>query len=161
MVEIRDHYIPGCIGRITQLHAEYYAKEWGFGLYFEAKVARELSDFLQRYDPKQDGIWLLLKEKSIEGSIIVDGQNAQTKGAHLRWFIISQELRGMGWGNKLLSKAMEFSKGKGYKSVYLWTFEGLYPARHLYEKFRFRLRKEQEGEQWGKRVLEQLFTLDL
>jgi hypothetical protein len=34
-------YVPGGIGRVTELHATYYHQEWGFGLFFEAKVATE------------------------------------------------------------------------------------------------------------------------
>ena len=46
-------YIPSSIGKITQLHADYYNRRWNFGLAFESKVARELSglltdDFLHR-----------------------------------------------------------------------------------------------------------------
>ena len=32
-------YRPGCIGRIAELHALYYASTVGFGVAFEAKVA--------------------------------------------------------------------------------------------------------------------------
>jgi hypothetical protein len=45
--------------------------------------------------------------------------------------------------------------------VYLWTFQGLDAARRLYEKHGFRLAEEREGSQWGERVLEQRFVLDL
>jgi hypothetical protein len=37
-------YIPGSIGRIVERHSRYYSKLVGFGLPFESKVARELSD---------------------------------------------------------------------------------------------------------------------
>jgi hypothetical protein len=30
--------VAGAIGRVTELHAAYYAREWGFGVFFEAKV---------------------------------------------------------------------------------------------------------------------------
>lgn len=33
-------YLPGCIGRIAELHALYYARAAGFGVGFEAKVVR-------------------------------------------------------------------------------------------------------------------------
>ena len=43
-------YVPGTIGRIAELHALYYSREWGFGKFFEAKVATELSEFVSRLD---------------------------------------------------------------------------------------------------------------
>ena len=33
---ISEGYVPGCIGRIAQLHAAYYAQTSGFGVEFEA-----------------------------------------------------------------------------------------------------------------------------
>ena len=44
-IELISGYLPGAIGRITELHGTYYAKNWDLGLYFEAKVATELAAF--------------------------------------------------------------------------------------------------------------------
>jgi len=38
-IEVTKGYVPGCIGRVAELHGTYYAENWGFGRYFEAKVA--------------------------------------------------------------------------------------------------------------------------
>ena len=152
-------YVPGSIGRISELHGTYYHDHWRFGVYFEAKVATELSEFLTRFDEKKDGIWLATVNKRIEGSIVIDGIHAWDKGAHLRWFIMSDVLRGKGAGRELLDTAINFCKIKGYKMIYLWTFEGLNAARHLYEDAGFRLIKQQSGLQWGTEVNEQYFEL--
>lgn len=161
MVEIIKGYIAGSIGRIVELHGTYYHKAWGFGLFFEAKVARELSEFLTRFNELRDGFWTVYKNNRIEGSIAIDGINATANGAHLRWFIIAPELRGLGLGHRLLEEAISFCKEIGYPSIYLWTFEGLHPARHLYEKFGFKLVWQAEGTQWGTKVIEQRFELHL
>jgi hypothetical protein len=42
--------------------------------------------------------------------------------------------------------------------TYLWTFEDLAAARHLYSKFGFRLVHEARGAQWGKEVNEQMYV---
>lgn len=154
-------YVPGAIGRVIELHAAYYGEAWDFGLYFEAKVATELSQFLQRLDPARDGFWTAVRDGRVEGAIAVDSARAETEGAHLRWFILSDALRAQGVGKRLLQEAVEFCRQRGYASVFLWTFQGLEPARHLYEKFGFRLVEQIEGEQWGKRVLEQRYVLAL
>jgi RimJ/RimL family protein N-acetyltransferase len=154
-------YLPGAIGRITELHATYYHEHWGFGRYFESKVATELSEFLSRYDKNQDGFWTICLNGRIEGSIAIDGIKAESQGAHLRWFILSSKLRGRGFGNTLMKKAVGFCKERAYHRVYLWTFEGLDAARHLYEKFGFRLAEEYQGAQWGTTVVEQKFLLEL
>lgn len=79
--------------------------------------------------------------------------------AHLRWFITSEQIRGAGIGSSLLSSALAFVQARGYRRVYLWTFEGLDAARHLYEKTGFRLIQQRLGSQWGTTVNEQCFEL--
>jgi hypothetical protein len=41
-------YLPGAIGRIVELHANTYHLDWGFGVFFEARVAKEMAAFLRR-----------------------------------------------------------------------------------------------------------------
>jgi len=160
-VEIVKGYIPGSIGRVAELHGIYYHDHWDFTIFFEAKVATELSEFLGRYDKKYDGFWTALLEGRVEGSITIDGIHAKKEGAHLRWFIVSDILRGRGIGNRLIKEALNFCRNKGYRRVYLWTFEGLNTARHLYEKSGFELVEEYRGKQWGIEVNEQRFELEL
>jgi GNAT superfamily N-acetyltransferase len=160
-VEIIMGYRAGSIGRVAELHGTYYQQHWGFGVFFEAKVATELAAFLCRYDPQRDGFWTASLVGRIEGSIAIDGSHAIADGAHLRWFVISDALRGKGVGNQLMETAIDFCRGSGYRRVYLWTFEGLNAARHLYEKNGFSLVEQQKGAQWGKEVNEQRFVLDL
>ncbi len=157
---ILSGYTPGCIGRIAELHGTYYHAHWNFGLYFEAKVATELAAFLQRYDEARDGLWTAVVDGQIEGVVVIDGIQAATKGAHLRWFIVSAALRGQGAGRQLLDVAIAYCRQKLYDRVFLWTFEGLDAARHLYESRGFKLVRQQDGVQWGTAVKEQLFALD-
>lgn len=160
-VQIIKGYIPGSLGRVAELHGTYYHLHWGFGLFFEAKVATELAAFLGRYDEGKDGFWTALVGEHVEGSITIDGAYSATDGVHLRWFIMSDGLRGQGVGNQLMNAAMDFCRSRGYRRVYLWTFEGLNAARHLYEKNGFRLVEQHNGTQWGREVTEQRFELEL
>ena len=84
-VHIEMGYIPGAIGRIAELHGRYYHDRWAFGLFFETKVATELSVFLKRYDENRDGFWTVAVNGRIEGGIAIDGRHAESDGAHLRW----------------------------------------------------------------------------
>jgi GNAT superfamily N-acetyltransferase len=160
-VEIVRGYVPGSIGRVAELHGTYYHDHWEFGLFFEAKVATELSAFLGRYDEERDGFWTALLGGRVEGSITMDAIHAESEGAHLRWFIISDALRGQGIGYRLMNAAIDFCRTEGYKRIYLWSFEGLDAARHLYDKVGFRLVEQQRGSQWGVEVNEQRFELQL
>ena len=154
-------YRPGIIGKISELHAKYYSVHWNFGHFFEVKVATELSNFINKYNKIKDRIWSLSIENNIEGAITIDGTSDNKNIAHLRWFIISDKLKGKGAGNYLMEQAISFCKEVGFEKVYLWTFHGLGPARHLYEKFGFKLVEERSGEQWGTTVTEQRFELKL
>jgi GNAT superfamily N-acetyltransferase len=157
VLTVQQGYAPGCIGRITELHADYYSRLAGFGLPFEAKVAGGLAAFFEQYQAGRDGIWLAVEGNKIQGSIAIDGSHAEEEGAHLRWFIASEETRGTRIGSRLMDHAMEHCVAQGFRRVYLWTFEGLETARHLYERHGFRLVHQQAGDQWGKQVNEQRF----
>src|SRR5215471_4084551 len=108
IVEIIRGYRAGSIGRVAELHATYYQQHWGFGVFFEAKVATELAAFLCRFDQQRDGFWTALVGGRIEGSITIDGSDAVDKGAHLRWFVLSEALRGKGVGSQLMENAIDF-----------------------------------------------------
>jgi len=100
-------------------------------------------------------------EGRIEGPITIDSAHTAAEAAHLRWFVMSDGLRGKGVGNQLTSAAIDFCRRCDYRRVYLWTFEGLNAARHLYEKNGFSLVEQHIGSQWGREVNEQRFDLEL
>ena len=158
-IEIARGYIPGSIGRVIELHGTYYHEHWGFGSFFEARVATELTEFIGRYDEKRDGFWTASLEGRVEGSITIDGIHPEGEGVHLRWFIMSDAWRGKGIGNQLINTAIDFCRNKGYQRVYLWSFDGLSAARHLYQKTGFQLVEQHRGTQWGIEVNEQRFEL--
>jgi GNAT superfamily N-acetyltransferase len=157
-ITITRGYVPGAIGRITELHGTYYADHWGFGLFFEAKVATELSAFLKAYDADRDALWVVTMDGRVEGGIVIDGTHATDRGAHLRWFILSDALRGKGMGRQLITRAVDFCREKAYRKIFLWTFEGLDVARHLYESVGFSLACQQKGAAWGIEVNEQMYA---
>jgi GNAT superfamily N-acetyltransferase len=160
-IKIATGYVPGSLGRVVELHGAYYHEHWKFGLFFETKVAIELSEFLKKYDENRDGFWTALVDGRVEGSITIDAAHAESEGVHLRWFIMSDALRGKGVGNQLINMAINFCQEKKYDRIYLWTFKGLPAARHLYEKAGFKLAEEHKGTQWGSEVNEQRFECAL
>ncbi len=150
-------YAPGDIGRVVALHADYYAARWSFGRDFEAKVAQELGAFLAGFDAERDGFWAARLDGALAGSLSIHGRDADAGGARLRFFITDPAYQGRGLGAKLMAAAMTFCDGAGVARVWLTTFEGLDPARRLYERHGFRLVETQRGDQWGREVQEQTF----
>ncbi len=156
--QIVTGYHPGMIGRITEMHGGYYAREHNFGHFFEAKVAVGLADFSARLDKPCNQIWLAMVNGRVVGSVAIDGEDLGNNEAHLRWFILDDGCRGSGLGRKLIEKAIIFCEEQKFSTVQLWTFNKLTAARRLYESFGFELSKEWEGDQWGTTITEQQFT---
>ena len=153
---IVEGYQPGCIGDIASLHARFYSEHWGFGAFFEQKVATGLAGFVDTLPADGKALWLYVENGRSLASLVIDG-NDETGVAHLRWFIVDDSLRGSGVGRQLMARAMKFVDER-FSETYLWTFKGLDAARHLYESFGFQLTEESEGTQWGTKVVEQRFS---
>ncbi|MFI0844969.1 GNAT family N-acetyltransferase [Mesorhizobium sp. IMUNJ 23232] len=155
--EIVTGYVPGVIGRVAEMHGRYYVEPYGFGRFFEAKVASGIAEFSQRLDRPINGLWVALRGGEIVGTVAVDGEDFGPGIGHLRWFIMDDAVRGLGIGRRLLSEAIGFCDRQGFRHVDLWTLRGLDAARKLYEDFGFTLAEELVGDQWGTKVTEQRF----
>lgn len=152
-------HTPGVIGTVTECHAVYYHEQWGFDRSFETQVAREMAEFMDRYHPEGDGLWIAWNGEVFAGSVAVDGLLAGTEGGRLRWFIVPPPFQGRGIGAALLDRALSFCREAGHDRLFLWTFHGLAAARTLYERAGFQLTHETEGKPWGRPILEQRFDL--
>lgn len=152
-------YRPGALGKIIELHGSYYARQWNFGLFFEAKVARELSELLTPSPHRENGFWIASIENRVVGSIAIDRDPEKTGEARLRFFIVDPSAAGLGIGNRLMETAMSFCRESRISYLFLTTFAGLDAARHLYEKWGFKLISEEEDTTWGPLVREQRFEL--
>jgi GNAT superfamily N-acetyltransferase len=153
---IQQGYRSGCIGDVAALHARFYAKASGFGVFFEARVATEFAAFAQGLHQPGKALWLLVDEGRTLASLAIDGDDASGR-AHLRWFIVDDSLRGTGVGRQLLALAMQYVDSRFHETS-LWTFKGLDAARHLYASVGFVLESESEGARWGATVVEQRFV---
>lgn len=156
--EVLTGYRTGLIARVTEMHANYYARTVGFGRRFETVVAAGLAQFCERLDHAENQIWLAVQGDRIVGSVAIDGEDMGAGVAHLRWFILEDGARGSGLGKRLLLSALDFVDEHGFPETQLWTFSGLDGARRLYEANGFRCVEERPGNQWGSQVLEQRFV---
>jgi GNAT superfamily N-acetyltransferase len=144
---------------IVDMHDAYYGSRWGFGPAFTHKNVTELSAFLDGFRAGRDGLWTARADGRIEGSVAIDGCAADD--AELRWFLVSDSLRGRGAGSELLDEALTFCRNSSFRSVSLWTFAGLDDARRLYDRAGFALLEQRLGRRWGTEVVEQRLQLDL
>lgn len=156
-LHIARGYRPGVIGRIVEMHADYYSRHSNFGQPFESLVASDMAELMGRLHNPRNEVWVALDGERIVGSLAIDGEGEGGE-AVLRCFILDDAARGRGAGRRLLAEAMKFCDEWGFCATRLWTFQGLDAARKLYEDFAFKLEQEQEGQQWGRRVMEQCFV---
>lgn len=143
-----EGFRPGYIGRIAQMHGEYYAVEWGSGLEFEALMAREIVDFYEDYRPERDLLLTAHCGNVLVGCIAVEGAQTERAGARLRWYLLMPEYHGQGIGKALLTRALDFCRDRRFEKVYLWTVEGLPLSRALYEKAGFEIVERIEDDRY-------------
>jgi len=141
---------PGALGRVVEMHGDHYARAWGLDVRFEAEVAREMGEFMARFDAGRDGFWLALEDGRIVGSITLDASREAERQGRIRWFIVDDAVQGRGVGRRLLDEALGFARARGLRGLYLWTFAGLEAARRLYERRGFTLAEERFERDWSR-----------
>ncbi|MEM5584153.1 helix-turn-helix domain-containing GNAT family N-acetyltransferase [Roseibium sp. AS2] len=155
---IVEGYQTGMIGDIAALHARTHGPIIGTGPTFESVVSKSMAEFMPRIGNPANNSWSVVEGSEVIGSISIDGEDLGGNIAHLRWFILSERLRGKGLGKVLLARALEHCDRHGFGEIHLWTLKGLDAARALYERNGFVLADEYAGDQWGKEVTEQMFV---
>lgn len=126
--------LPGGLAESGELQIDYYARLHGFDHRFADERRRDIGAFLSAHDGSRDGVWLLVDGGRVLGSLVID---ARGEPAELRWYIVDERLRGRGWGQRLLARAMDHCLAR-HERVMLHTFSALADARRLYETFGFR-----------------------
>ena len=150
-VAIRHDLRPGDLGRIVSLHGETYAPLGGYGLRFEAYVARTIAEYVLDNDAR-GRIWMAEQEGKLVGCTAIALRDDDT--AQLRWVVVDPVARGEGLGGTLVDKALDFCRSRGCTSVYLFTTDGLPESQALYEKLGFRVTSNEIEELWdGERPL--------
>lgn len=149
---LRRDVRPGDLGEIVRLHGTVYAREYGFDPTFEAYVAGPLAQLVQTHSSR-DRLWIAERAGQIVGCVAIVG--ASRDEAQLRWYLVVPSDRGKGLGGRLLHEAVEFSKGCGYESVFLWTVSTLTAAARLYRRFGFEKVEDRPGRLWGVEVVEE------
>lgn len=157
---IRTSLRPGDLGRIVELHGELYAREYGWGINFEAYVAEGVGELVLGAGPDGGGrVWLAERGKRLVGCIAI---SARPDGAgQLRYFLVDPGCRGTGLGRRLLEESLAFCRERAFRSVYLWTTSDLGAAAHLYRAAGFELVEGIPEHGWGRPVTKQRYVLDL
>ena len=117
-ISVRDELRPGDLGRIVALHGKCYEALPGFGLAFEAYVARTVAEYILDSGAK-GRIWIAENDDQIVGctAIVLREENR----GQLRWVLVDQSMRGIGLGRRLVNTAIQYCRDNGCKKVFLET----------------------------------------
>jgi GNAT superfamily N-acetyltransferase len=144
-ISIRHELRCGDLGRIVSLHGETYEPLGGYGLRFEAYVARTIAEYVLDNDCR-GRIWLAERGDRLIGCTAIALRD--DKAAQLRWVVVDPASRGTGLGNTLVGRALDYCRSEGRDSVYLYTTDGLPESQALYEKVGFTIVSDETEELW-------------
>jgi DNA-binding MarR family transcriptional regulator len=157
-VALRPHR-PGDMGWVVSRHGAVYAEEFGWDESFEALVAEIAAQFIRKFDPARERCWIAEQAGERVGSVLVVRQSAQV--AKLRLLLVERRARGTGLGARLVDEAVGFAREAGYRKLALWTQSILVPARRIYEKAGFRLKREEPHRSFGQDLIGEFWELKL
>lgn len=143
---LRDELRAGDLGRLITLHGEAYARFPGFDLKFEAYVARTFAEF--GIDDDFDGrVWMLERDGRLFGSAAIVHRDHGVM--QLRWVVLAPELRGGGFGRRLVERAIDYSRQRNATRIVLETTDGLEASAALYRSLGFEIEDQRLRELWN------------
>lgn len=142
---IRHDLRPGDLGRVIALHGECYDILPGYGVTFEAYVARTIAEYV--LDAGANGrIWLAEREGKLIGCTAIVLR--EERRGQLRWVLVDPSARGIGLGKELVNHAMQYCRDNDCTSVFLETTDGLPESQALYESLGFEETYNEPEELW-------------
>jgi DNA-binding MarR family transcriptional regulator/ribosomal protein S18 acetylase RimI-like enzyme len=158
IINIRP-FIAGDIEYVISRHKTLYYAERHLSNVFFDYVDSIVYHFASHFNPKTDFLNILECNGNPAGSIAIAKVNETT--AQLRFFMLEPELRGRGYGNKLMDMALDFCKEKNYKHIFLLTISAQVIAQHIYEDRGFIKTADYDKSEWGEGIIEERWDLDL
>src|SRR5210317_751939 len=135
-ISVRDELRAGDLGSIVALHGKCYEALPGFGLAFEAYVARTVAEYILDAGAK-GRIWIAERDGRLVGCtaiVLRDEDRGQ-----LRWVLVDQSARGLGLGKRLVNDALQYCRDNGCKEIFLETTDGLPESQALYDALGFEI----------------------
>ncbi|GLW12080.1 MarR family transcriptional regulator [Microtetraspora sp. NBRC 13810] len=147
----------GDLGWVVYRHGVLYAQEYGWGREFEGLVAGVVGGFATRYDPAREACWIAEVDGERVGCLFCV-RHEEPETAQLRLLLVEPSARGMGIGGRLVGECLRFAREAGYRRITLWTRAELTGARRIYRNAGFELIEQHEGQESGRKVVDEIWA---
>ncbi len=151
---------PGDLGWVVERHGARYAAEYGWGVGFEALVARIVADFGERRDGKHEAAWIAELDGERVGCVFCTAAE-DPDTAQLRLLLVEPQARGAGVGTRLVDECLRFAGRSGYGRIMLWTNDVLVAARRIYQRAGFQLDRSEPHTSFGRDLVGEFWSRDL
>lgn len=139
-IEERDN--PQIEEIVWAVLSEFGAKGDGF-----AGADPELKNMFQTYSQHKHCYFVIEEEgRLLGGGGIAPLKNAPSNTCELQKMYFHKELRGQGFGQKMIDNCLETARQFGFEQCYLETLETMSAAKHLYHKNGFEKIKRPMGD---------------
>lgn len=136
---------PGEAGLVAHFYYKIFEDQFDFHPCVEAYFIRSLGEYFDAEE--KSGLWVAADDEGIRGSICIIGKDSHT--AQLRLFETDPSLQGSGIGKRLMERAMDFCRERGYRDIFLWTIDICRSALHLYEAWGFECVETKPNTEWA------------
>ncbi|MHC5903695.1 GNAT family N-acetyltransferase [Streptomyces sp. S6] len=150
-VVVRTLGRAGDLGWVVMAHGEFYTREFGWDVSFEAFVARIVADYTE--DPGARAAWIAEVDGVRAGCVFC--VRADDRTAKLRLLLVDPRARGLGLGARLVEECLAYARDTGYEAITLWTNDVLDSARRVYQKQGFTLVAEEPHHSFGRDLVGQ------
>ncbi|MBS0502614.1 MAG: MarR family transcriptional regulator [Proteobacteria bacterium] len=149
----------GDMGMITARQAILYDEGWGWGAPMEVLLGEVTSQFLKNFEPGHEQCWVAERAGVMAGSVFL--VDAGEGVAQLRLLYVEPWARGLGIGQDLVRRCVEFARAAGYREMMLWTHTVLTSARRIYEAAGMRITEVETHSEFGEPVQAEIWRMDL
>ncbi|HZC35151.1 MAG TPA: GNAT family N-acetyltransferase [Chthoniobacterales bacterium] len=158
-ISIHHTFEPGDLGRLIWIHGVQNYRDYRFNPVHEAYCAKIAADFLLSSADDRSKVWLAKQKGSVVGSIFIFEQPGNQ--AQLRLLFVDASIRGCGLGRWLVEESVLYCRAAGFRSVFLWTVEGLDRAISIYSSLGFIEAEKKKSVAWGRESVEVRYELVL
>ena len=158
-ISVHHTFEPGDLGRLIWIHGIQNFRDYRFNAVHEAYCAKIAADFILESANDRSKVWLAKQNGSVVGSVFIFEQPDDQ--AQLRLLFVDASVRGCGLGRWLVEESVRYSRTVGFRTVFLWTVQGLDRAISIYSSLGFKETEVKKTLAWGRESVEVRYDLTL